>query len=157
MYRDWFCNICTLQFDKKYVFDLHLSLVHGVEMEAKSEPQICEEITEKSQTTEKVCSNPKVDASLKYDKCDLLFKNKRKVKGHTFSVHEGKKAFYCKICDSGFTTNQSLKNHIARIHEGKKPFRCSICASSFSQKVHLNGHIASVHEENKRFKCNTLL
>ena len=24
-----FCNRCVLQFDKKYVFDLHLSLVHG--------------------------------------------------------------------------------------------------------------------------------
>ena len=44
---DWFCHKCTLQFDKKYVFDLHLSLVHGVEMKVKSEPQDCDK---KSQT-----------------------------------------------------------------------------------------------------------
>ena len=42
MYIDWFCDKCTLQFDKKYVFDLHLSLVHGVEMKVKSEPQDCD-------------------------------------------------------------------------------------------------------------------
>ena len=29
---DMFCNKCTLQFDKKYVFDLHLFLVHGGKM-----------------------------------------------------------------------------------------------------------------------------
>ena len=33
-----FCNKCTLQFDKKYVFDLHLKLVHGEKIETKSEP-----------------------------------------------------------------------------------------------------------------------
>ena len=28
---DWFCELCTLQFDKKIVFDLHLKLVHGID------------------------------------------------------------------------------------------------------------------------------
>ena len=34
---DMFCNKCVLQFDKKYVFDLHLKLVHGEKIETKSE------------------------------------------------------------------------------------------------------------------------
>ena len=38
-----FCEKCTLQFDKKYVFDLHLSLVHGEKIEIKNEPQISKE------------------------------------------------------------------------------------------------------------------
>ena len=29
MLRDLFCELCLLQFDKKAVFDMHLSLVHG--------------------------------------------------------------------------------------------------------------------------------
>ena len=39
MNKDFFCENCKLQFDKKYVFDLHLSLVHGKQMiEVKPEP-----------------------------------------------------------------------------------------------------------------------
>ena len=34
---DFFCNKCSLQFDKKYVFDLHLFLVHGEKIEVKKE------------------------------------------------------------------------------------------------------------------------
>jgi hypothetical protein len=33
---DMFCKRCTLQFDKKYVFDLHLLLVHGEKIETIS-------------------------------------------------------------------------------------------------------------------------
>ena len=41
---DMLCNKCTLQFDKKYVFDLHLLLVHGEKMaEVKVEPIISED------------------------------------------------------------------------------------------------------------------
>ena len=29
--RHWFCTLCTLQFDKKVVFDLHQKLVHGID------------------------------------------------------------------------------------------------------------------------------
>ena len=44
MNKDFFCKNCKLQFGKKYVFDLHLSLVHGKQMiEVKPEPIDCEE------------------------------------------------------------------------------------------------------------------
>ena len=26
--KDWYCGKCLLQFDKKVVFDMHLSIVH---------------------------------------------------------------------------------------------------------------------------------
>ena len=29
--KDWFCELCKLQFDKKVVFDLHQKLVHGID------------------------------------------------------------------------------------------------------------------------------
>ena len=50
--QNLFCNKCSLQFDKKYVFDLHLSLVHGEKIEVKSEPKICEENCQELQTNE---------------------------------------------------------------------------------------------------------
>ena len=36
--KDLYCELCSLQFDKKYVFDLHMSLVHGKEIKVKKEP-----------------------------------------------------------------------------------------------------------------------
>ena len=48
---DFFCTKCTLQFGKKYVFDLHLSLVHGEKMEVKIEPKICEDNFQDLQTS----------------------------------------------------------------------------------------------------------
>ena len=35
--KDLFCILCKLQFGKKLVFDLHLSLVHGKKVEIKTE------------------------------------------------------------------------------------------------------------------------
>ena len=101
----FFCKKCTLQFGKKYVFDLHLSLVHGEKMEVKIEPIICEENFLNPQTSEqdfsaahevriepKICeenfqqpqtseqyfsAESVVDVSLKCDACDLLFETKK--------------------------------------------------------------------------------
>ena len=155
MHRDFFCNKCSLQFGKKYVFDLHLSLVHGEKIKVKSEPQDCKENSQEFQTPEKNCSDLEVVTSLKCDMCDSFFKDKRDLKKHVESVHEQKKQFHCNICDAYLTTKQSLNGHIATIHKGKKPFKCNICDASFTQKRNLNGHIASVHEGKKPFKCPT--
>ena len=37
IWKDWYCQDCSLQFDNKTVFDLHLSLVHGEKIEIKKE------------------------------------------------------------------------------------------------------------------------
>ena len=36
--KELYCFECSLQFDKKYVFDVHLSVVHGEVLEIKQEP-----------------------------------------------------------------------------------------------------------------------
>ena len=36
--RDLYCFECSLQFDTKYVFDVHLSIVHGKKLDIKEEP-----------------------------------------------------------------------------------------------------------------------
>ena len=74
---DMFCKKCTLQFDKKYVFDLHLFLVHGEEMaEVKFEPIANEENLQELQMNEQVFSDNVVDTGLKYMICGCLFKTK---------------------------------------------------------------------------------
>ena len=82
MIKDFICEKCTLQFGKKYVFDLHLSLVHGEKIEVKSEPQDCKENSQEFQTSEKNCSDLEVVTSLKCDVCDSSFKNKTDFKRH---------------------------------------------------------------------------
>ena len=57
MNKDLFCENCKLQFGKKYVFDLHLSLVNGQKIEVKTdfeeniqEPEVFERDSSKVQT-----------------------------------------------------------------------------------------------------------
>ena len=119
-----FCKKCNLQFGKKYVFDLHLSLVHGKKIEIKNEQLDCEETFQEAQTSETL--DDVVDISLKCDICSSLFKKKRYLKRHIESVHEGKKAFKCNFCDTSFTQKSVLDRHVASVHEGKKPFKCNI-------------------------------
>ena len=63
--RHWLCKLCTLQFDKKVVFDLHQKLVHGIDsiklirVKEKKE-KLCTEdsiTTDKSTTFEKENKN----------------------------------------------------------------------------------------------------
>ena len=48
--RNMFCTECSLQFDKKIVFDLHLSLLHGKRTIIKQEPNNCEISAEDAKT-----------------------------------------------------------------------------------------------------------
>ena len=55
--RDWYCEKCSLQFDKTYVYDLHLKLVHGQEIKVKTEPATSEEKFEELQQRKIVLSD----------------------------------------------------------------------------------------------------
>ena len=64
----------------------------------------------------------------------------------------GKKPHQCSICDYNSSDKRQLKQHIASVHEGKKPHECSICDYTSSKKGNLKQHIQSEtsnHEENK--------
>ena len=36
--KDFYCKLCSLQFDKGIVFDMHQSIVHGIAIKIKEEP-----------------------------------------------------------------------------------------------------------------------
>ena len=40
-FKDWYCSRCSLQFDKKIIFDMHLSIVHKESVEIKEESLTC--------------------------------------------------------------------------------------------------------------------
>ena len=150
MSRDFFCERCSLQFGKKYVFDLHLSLVHGEKIEVKVESPIYEVNLQESQISETKFSYQPVhekEMPFKCNVCYASFAKKENLKGHMVSVHEGKKPFQCNICDANFAQKPHMKNHIESVHEGKKPFQCEICETKFTRKDNLKNHISSIHEK----------
>jgi hypothetical protein len=141
-----FCIKCVLQFDKKIVFDLHLSLVHGKQIEIKTDAKC-------NSSESQLNKDPGGNNSYQCEICQACIKVKSNLKKHTKSVHEGKKPFRCEICDYCYSQKSDLIKHIKSVHEGKKPFKCEICDYSCSHKPSLKKHFDSVHEKKKKFKC----
>ena len=154
MSKNWFCKICFLLFDKQYVFDLHLSLVHGEKIEVKVESPICEENLQESQNSKTKFSYQPVhgkEKPFKGNECYVSFTKTSNLKNHMESVQKGKKPFNCDFCDKILSQKQYLSRHIESVHEGKKPFKCNICVTSFSIKGTLKVHIESVHNGEKPY------
>ena len=149
--RDLYCEKCSLQFDKKYVYDLHLTLVHGQEIKVKKEPTTFKENFEDLEQSEKQSEHitHELDKSLQCDKCNTLFKSKPDLKSHIKSVHDRIKPFECNFCAAKFLKKTLMKRHIDSVHEGKKPFQCNTCGTTFKRNAYLKQHIASVHEGKK--------
>ena len=177
--RDLFCFPCSLQFDGKSVYDLHLSLAHRIKDGSKSEdsevkieidsksaestndtktsilPPVHEE-KKKSSNEGNVHVEPvqKGKKPFKCNFCDKVFSQKQSLNGHIDSIHIGNKTFKCSVCDASFSQKQNLSRHIESVYEGKRPFKCNDCDKAFSLKTDVDRHIKSVHEGNKPFKCN---
>ena len=117
--KDLFCTLCSLQFDKKYVFDVHLSIVHGQKIKVKTEPDICE--TNKTEVSGKNCSSNVFEKYFGCEICNHHFTRKYQLKKHTESVHEEKKPFKCEICNYSFSQKIHLKTHLKSVHEKKEP------------------------------------
>ena len=141
--KDFYCELCSLQFDKKYVFDLHMSLVHGKEIKVKKEP-VTSEI---EMDLEKIIEKQSIQCEI----CQASFKYKQGLKRHKLSVHDGKKPFKCEICYYSCSQKPNLKRHVDSVHGKKKPFECEICDYSCSLKYALKRHVASIHGEKKSF------
>jgi hypothetical protein len=97
MNKDFFCKNCKLQFGKKYVFDLHLSLVHGQQMiELKPEPIDCEENFQESEIFEKYYSKIQgqkielkaepIDCEENFQEPEIFEKDYSKVQGQKIEV-----------------------------------------------------------------------
>ena len=77
---DLYCEKCSLQFDKNYEYDLHLTLVHKHEIKVKKEPTTGKENFEKIQQSEKVLSDHIIHE---------VDKSKKNLKHPIDSIHEG--------------------------------------------------------------------
>ena len=102
-----FCEKCSLQFDKKIVYDIHMSFVHKISIEVKSEENKIE---------------IKEDNAGLVLQCEIT-KSKQNIgnsiqKGN--KSHKCKKPYTCSICSYSFSQKGTLKIHIQSVHDGKK-------------------------------------
>ena len=136
--RDLYCYECSLQFDKRYVFDVHLSVVHGEKLEIKQESDPQPSVIHEAKELE-----------IKHLEEENTQKNeskRRKVSMKTTPGHKGKEKIQCDICNASFVQKGTFKKHFATVHEGKKQFKCDTCNAKFGQKSQLTHHVRTVHQ-----------
>ena len=177
-----FCENCSLQFDKKIIFDLHLSLVHGKKIEINNEEKknsLAELDFLPGNPGGKILASKKT-LTIHKAKIHDISNNPEAVQQFSKLNNQNEKQFQCKLCDAKFASNFRLKEHIAgvheksikcdicsknfqtqqkvtrhikNVHEGKKSHECLVCYAKYSTSSNLNYHIRSVHEEIKRLSC----
>ena len=136
--RALFCEKCSLQFDKKIAYDMHLSIVH------KTKAEKVEKLIEFQEENQSLIFNSDNAKSNMYNLRLNLIHKETKLHEHSTSDNTtsqkkslkkqvetnnigSKNQHKCLICDYTFSQKWHLKQHIASVHEGKKPHECSIC------------------------------
>ena len=120
---DSYCVKCSLQFDKKIIFNMHMSIVHKEMVEIKEEP---------IDTVENEPEENIINQSFSCEICEKKFSQMKTLKKHVSSVHETE-TFQCEICNIIFSKEAILKRHVSSVHENKL-FECEICDKTFSTK-----------------------
>ena len=157
--KDLYCFLCSLQFDKKVIYDIHQKIVHNYV--SREEPSVLTEIKTEAQEID-VPTESRNDATTsgkieltgrKYfacPHCNKTFTRSSSVKRHE-RIHNGKKPFACRYCDKTFIESVKLRRH-ERIHTSEKPFACKYCEKTFNQSGILKRH-ENIHTGEKPFIC----
>ena len=91
--QELFCKSCNLQFDKRSVFNIHLSLVHGIELTKENIIYVIKKEEEllSSKNGEIVLNEPNLDLDLDYDSMEIektdRFLKSRKYRGYLEDNH----------------------------------------------------------------------
>ena len=75
-FTDWYCEKCSLQFDKKMIFDMHLSIVHKEVVDIKEKPD-----------------ETSTEILVQCEMCSKTFSHRGNMKRHIVTFHEKKKPF----------------------------------------------------------------
>ena len=128
--KDFFCERCKLQFDKKIVYDIHLKIIH------------------KEDTIKSELVDTKNDISIETSVDNIEDFSLLKMPINAISkVHEGKKEHKCTLCYANFSNPFLLKNHREEFHNFSQILhKCLDCDYSSLDKYSLKDHLARVHE-----------
>ena len=154
--KDLYCFQCSLQFDKKAIYDIHLKIMHNyknrtdyfltdIKKEPENELQI--ESSNISTTSVRIQIERKIFSCTH---CDKIITTSYGLKKHE-RIHTGEKLFSCDYCDKKFGRSTVLKEH-KRIHTGEKPFSCKHCDKKFSSSANSKVH-ERIHTGETPFSC----
>ena len=110
--QELFCKSCNLQFDKRSVFNIHLSLVHGIELINQNVIFVIKKEEEllSSKNGEIVLNEPNLDLDLDYDSMEIgktdRFLKSRKYRGYLEDNHLKSAIDEIKRGMSGFQASQ---------------------------------------------------
>ena len=76
--------------------------------------------------------------------CDMTFKNRRLLKKHMKSKHDGI-ILYCSNCEFSTSCKRSLKRHIESIHENIR-LCCQNCDYDASNYISIKNHLINKHK-----------
>ena len=119
---DLYCFQCSLQFDKRSLYDQHLLIIHNYKNRTETAIESKPEEREMSIVTSNI--------------------QPEQVENQELIKNEGKKSLECETSGYKCSQKESLEIHFLTLHEGKKPFKCEFCNNTFSQKRDLKIHIA---------------
>ena len=89
--KDFFCKICSLQFDKKAVYDIHMSFVHKIATLIEEENEdLNQDINLENNTNLNSPIKKNIEVSINCSLCQANFSKKDYLKRHIEAVHERK-------------------------------------------------------------------
>ena len=101
---DLYCLKCSLQFDKKTIFDMHLNIVHNEKIEEPTD-----------RTSKEEPDETRKKAIVRCEICGKTVFHMGSMKKHISSVHEKKKPFKCEICDYSCSQKGHMNRHVESI------------------------------------------
>lgn len=152
------CNLCHEIFEKKWIYDQHLSEKHGQKLEQAVCPECKKEFSQRNLLLAHIQTYHKEETVFKCFVCSLDFNKKHNLITHLSSWHPNEKVPFCPVCMDIFSDQKGMETHDCPGAEIKN--RQIIChlhetPMSFTGRVELDNHMRDEHgmEGNFNISC----
>ena len=110
--KNVYCKKCTLKFNEKYVFQLHLSLKHRQKIQVKTEPEFYKEKSHEPQISEKsISDHVESEKSYNFETGNSKNEAKTRFNSQSESNSNAMKSYECIVCSNCFSNKVLLKRH----------------------------------------------
>ena len=96
--NNWFCKICSYQFGKKLVYDIHMSFVHKIEIPQSNSEKLAEIKKKGNNLLENAIASESGEKFVEQNNINI--------------GKEDSKLFKCSICNFFTSQKSSLQQHI---------------------------------------------